>query len=110
MSASYGAIHKWLVRHGSKSGVCEECGIPGRTEWALRHGCEHAKDHAQYRELCHRCHRRYDKLGVPHSPEHIANLRAALQGTGLGNRNASGSRSEEARANMRRGWEKRRVA
>jgi hypothetical protein len=57
----YQALHRYLRDNFPKSGVCDECAAdPVRTEWALIHGRSYTRDIHDYRELCRRCHLRYD--------------------------------------------------
>ena len=46
-----------------KAGVCEECGQPARTEYAVIHGRSPSRDRDDYLELCRKCHMRYDLSG-----------------------------------------------
>ncbi len=61
--ASYGAIHAYLRKHFPKAGICEECGQAKRTDYALIKGREYSRNREDYRELCERCHIRYDDIG-----------------------------------------------
>lgn len=55
------SLHRILARENPKTGVCEECGANGRTEYAfLRHPEPHTTNRDDYRELCHSCHKRLD--------------------------------------------------
>lgn len=58
---NYSYIHEWNLKNHPKSGKCIDCGLENRTEWALIHGKEHARGIDNYRELCIKCHRQYDK-------------------------------------------------
>jgi hypothetical protein len=59
----YYTLHRYLRDTYPKSGVCDECGTkPVRTEFALIHGRSYTRDIRDYRELCRRCHMRYDGL------------------------------------------------
>lgn len=62
---SYSAVHQYLRSHFPKAGRCEQCGLEGRTVYALTHGKSYSRDREDYRELCQRCHIIYD--GVGHS-------------------------------------------
>lgn len=62
-STSYIAIHIHLLTHHPKTGICEECGQPGKTEHALIHGREYSRNREDYRELCAPCHGEYDHGG-----------------------------------------------
>jgi len=73
------ALHKWLRRHFSKNGACENCGKEGRTDWAfLGHPEPHTRDRIDYAELCRRCHMYLDgqpgkpRYGSPFVPKEIA--------------------------------------
>ena len=61
--ASYGAIHTYLRKHFPKSGVCEECGKAGETDYALIKGRSYSRNREDYRELCRQCHVNYDEIG-----------------------------------------------
>ena len=55
--ASRRAVHLWLARHSPKTGVCEDCGAEGQTDYALKdHSERHSRDRAKYAELCRACH------------------------------------------------------
>ena len=71
-SARYSAVHMWLRRNRQKSGVCDECGAEGFTEWANVSGEYRREDRLDWRELCRSCHRRADKL----DPKRPATLRS----------------------------------
>src|SRR5215469_10822630 len=61
---AYHTIHAWLRKHYPKTGICDECGEKGRhTEFALTHGRAYSRNREDYRELCKRCHNRYDEVG-----------------------------------------------
>lgn len=79
-SAGYGAIHAYLARNHPKSGVCEECGSSGQTDYALIHGREYSRERGDYRELCRGCHRRYDGAGHP-APLHVPAAQLVLPET-----------------------------
>jgi len=64
----YAGIHRWLKNHHPKSGVCEQCGSEGKTDWAFRFpGERYTRDRGAFRELCRSCHWRFD--GVRPSDE-----------------------------------------
>jgi hypothetical protein len=77
--ASYRALHGYLCKHYSKAGICDECGKPARTDYALIHGRPYSRNREDYRELCRRCHLRYDLGGVKKNPEAIAKVAAGLR-------------------------------
>lgn len=56
----YHTIHTYLGQHYPKAGACEECGTPGRTDYANIHGRGYTRNREDYRELCRRCHVAYD--------------------------------------------------
>ena len=56
-----GTIHQWLERNYPKAGVCEGCGLTGKTDRAfLRHPEPHTRNPDDYVELCRRCHTIFD--------------------------------------------------
>jgi len=58
---SYKAIHQQLARDHPKSGVCEDCGKVGPTDYAFQHHPRpHTRERSDYRELCKSCHNRFD--------------------------------------------------
>lgn len=62
--AGYKAIHEWLRRNFTKTGVCEECGIEAMTQWSfLKHPEKHTRERSDYRELCPKCHAWMDSRG-----------------------------------------------
>lgn len=55
------AIHTVLERNHPKTGICEECGKAGKTDYAFKcHPEPHTRDRDDYRELCRSCHRYFD--------------------------------------------------
>jgi len=57
--AGYIAIHEWVRRNKTRTGRCSNCGKSGRTEWSnVAHS--YRRELADYGELCHQCHHRYD--------------------------------------------------
>lgn len=68
--AGYAALHRWLIRHKPRTGICEHCGDqrkPGRdgrpgTDFANISG-EYRRDIDDYVELCKPCHRVFDGQG-----------------------------------------------
>lgn len=57
----YNTIHKWNLRHWSKSGACEICSLVTRTQWSNVSGLYIPKDSSDWQELCRDCHQLYDK-------------------------------------------------
>lgn len=58
---SSAGIHAHLNLHYPKSGVCDECGCEGKTDYAfLRHPAPHTRDRDDYAELCRSCHMSFD--------------------------------------------------
>jgi hypothetical protein len=52
----------WLLRNCPKTGVCEECGAEGKTDYAFkRHPEPHTRNRDDYAELCKSCHWRFDE-------------------------------------------------
>lgn len=61
-SATSTRVHDWLRRNYPKSGVCEECGKEGKTDYAFRHHPEkYTRNREDYRELCRPCHLAFDE-------------------------------------------------
>jgi len=61
----YHALHTWVTRHKGKAVKCYECGTNKNVQWAnLSH--EYKRDLNDFREMCGKCHRAYDKnhLGI----------------------------------------------
>lgn len=65
-AVSYRALHQWVARHKTKTGICTDCGRNvGKTghtgsEWANVSG-RYLRDLDDFVELCVRCHRRRDR-------------------------------------------------
>jgi len=57
--AGYSAIHKWLVNHKKKIGICVMCKKDKRTEYANVSG-KYKRDVKDFIELCTSCHRTFD--------------------------------------------------
>jgi hypothetical protein len=55
----YMGLHNWLHRHKKRTGVCDECGAEGKTDFANISG-EYRRDLSDFRELCRPCHRTLD--------------------------------------------------
>jgi len=60
--AGYRALHTYLQKHSPKTGVCEECGAAGTTDYALIKGRVYSRERSDYRELCRGCHMIYDQV------------------------------------------------
>jgi len=59
-----GSLHQMLRRDHPKTGVCEECGREGPTDYAFKHHPRpHTADRNDYRELCRSCHIYFDRFG-----------------------------------------------
>lgn len=57
----YNRIHKWARRTFVKSGTCERCERPRRTEWAFRdQSCPLTQNRADWIEVCKSCHEQMD--------------------------------------------------
>lgn len=55
-------LHGRLRKAHPPSGVCEECGAEGPTEYAFkRHPESHTDRREDYRELCRECHAAFDR-------------------------------------------------
>lgn len=60
---NYNDSHKWLRTQYGKATHCENQKCPktcNTFHWALIHGKPHAKNRANYKQLCVRCHFEYD--------------------------------------------------
>jgi hypothetical protein len=56
------AAHDWINRHYPRTGVCESCGVEGKTHYAFtKHPERHTRNRDDYRELCPKCHLIYDE-------------------------------------------------
>ncbi len=62
-SSKYNTIHQWLRRNCKRDKKCNHCGKQKKTQFAKRHGFEHAKNTANYLCLCAKCHKKYDRDG-----------------------------------------------
>ena len=61
---NYSYIHQWNNENHPKTDICENCTkLHCKTEWSLIHGKEHTRGIENYRELCQKCHRKYDFIG-----------------------------------------------
>lgn len=58
----YCALHGWLRSTYRKNGTCDKCGSAEKpTEFSLIHGRLYTKNREDYRELCKKCHMKYDR-------------------------------------------------
>jgi len=55
----YIAVHLWMRDNFTKTGICEFCNSPAKTEWSNKSG-EYRKERDDWQELCRKCHKRYD--------------------------------------------------
>jgi len=68
--ANYNSKHKWIQKHWTKTGICENCGLSPKLFGNRKYGTEwHNKDRKYSRvdrgtwlELCSKCHKKEDKL------------------------------------------------
>lgn len=68
--ASYWAIHMWMNKHHTKTGLCEDCNQKGKTQWANLSGDYRRDDITDWKELCASCHKKLDMTQTL-SPEHL---------------------------------------
>jgi ribosomal protein L40E len=60
--ANYFSKHEWLRKHYPKTGICEECGAKGPTDFAFQHHPEpHTRNREDYAEWCRSCHTAVDR-------------------------------------------------
>ncbi len=60
-NVGYSALHVWICSHKKKEGICIICNEYKYTDWAcIDHN--YTRDLENYIELCHSCHKIYDKL------------------------------------------------
>lgn len=89
----YDSIHGWLRRNFTKSHICSSCKTTSanKYDWALKKGCEYAKDINNFIELCRSCHLEYDyteqrsqKVSISQTKSYLTNSeRRANQGKSL---------------------------
>jgi hypothetical protein len=97
--ASYRQVHTYLLRHFPKTGTCDECGMEAaRTEHALIHGREYSRDRGNYRELCVKCHRTYDRTGDHHRGERNVNAKLTAAAVAEIRRRYAGGQTKTALA------------
>ena len=56
---SYGQLHKWIIRHKSKTKLCENCNKNKPFDLANISG-EYKRDINDYKWLCRKCHMKDD--------------------------------------------------
>jgi len=66
-AAGYHALHDYLGKHFPKAGVCDECDMTAKTQYAVIHGRKYSRKRDDYRELCASCHAAYD-YDLRHKP------------------------------------------
>lgn len=59
-AVGYAALHDWVDRYKSRTGVCEWCGANGKTQFANLSG-EYRRDLNDFAEVCASCHIRHDR-------------------------------------------------
>lgn len=67
--ATYNAKHRWIQKHWKKTGICEFCKLARSpfgnrrygTEWANVSGEYDRENRGDWKELCVKCHRNFDK-------------------------------------------------
>lgn len=64
--AEYNKIHKWRLRHRTKSGICSSCSKICATQWSNKPHTYIKDNDEDWQELCPRCHIRYDKKHFPY--------------------------------------------
>lgn len=52
-------LHTWLIRNYPKRGICEDCGVCRKTDYANVSG-SYTRARGDYRELCRPCHIAFD--------------------------------------------------
>jgi hypothetical protein len=62
-AVGYRAAHMWVNKYHPKTGICEDCGMATRTDYALIVGGTISRERTDYRELCRGCHMQYDLGG-----------------------------------------------
>lgn len=55
----YAALHEWVARLKTKTGVCSGCGRERPTQWANISGA-YLRNLADFAELCQECHGELD--------------------------------------------------
>jgi chromosome segregation ATPase len=68
--AKYNSKHKWIQKHWTKTGICENCNTATKpfgnrkygTEWANLDGNYDRDDRSTWKELCVGCHRKLDNV------------------------------------------------
>lgn len=59
--AGYTSIHDWVKKYKPTSKICDRCHKEKRLEIANISGL-YRRDIKDYRWLCHRCHKKYDRM------------------------------------------------
>ena len=87
VSNVYAHFHNWIRKTSGPAWKCEskKCNKKSKQyEWALKRGKVHSKNIQNYKQLCKKCHSRYDKRaekiskalkGKPFSESHLAAIR-----------------------------------
>jgi len=68
--AKYNSKHRWIQKHWTKTGICENCNTATKpfgnrkygTEWANLDGNYDRDDRSTWKELCVGCHRKLDNV------------------------------------------------
>lgn len=92
---TYFSLHRRLRRENPKSGICDDCGASGKTEYALLPGKNYSLSRNDYAELCRRCHMVVDGIFAPGGPALTA-LRSAREKDLSATHCRSGHRRTEA--------------
>jgi hypothetical protein len=62
--AAYVTIHRWMLRHYQKNGICSDCARVGKTHWAnIDH--QYRRVRSDWTELCPKCHKKFDREHHP---------------------------------------------
>lgn len=69
--ASYSSKHKWILKHWTKTGICQECGSIPIPKGRLKHATQwhnidkqyDREDKSKWVELCPKCHHKADNHG-----------------------------------------------
>lgn len=63
----YNSVHQWVKRHMTKTGICNICGKPNKTQWSNKTGM-YMRNISDWQELCAYCHTQYDDRNLRHQP------------------------------------------